>query len=252
MTFKAFIIGLLATFGIPWLLLVVVPYSTMRSLEPVKYEKNSELSGAFVPKRDGRIREGSKIFGQEGCALCHTQVIRPTYAGNDVHRGEWAGLRKSSSVDEDTRRETIAQDFQQEQVAHVGQTRVGPDLSNFGRRLEHYLKLNKSNRTPEQWSLMHLYNPKGVPRYEVPETGAQIITSWKSTCPPKGGFFKKVQVNGAGHGNLPIEIEEGIGIKPTDRARALASYLVSLKKDTLGNPLPEALNFNPKAPKSEE
>ena len=77
---------------------------------------------------------------------------------------------------------------------------------------------------------MHLYNPKGVPRYEVPETGAQIITSWKSTCPPKGGLFKKVQVNGAGHGNLPIEIEEGIGIKPTDRARALASYLVPSRR----------------------
>jgi hypothetical protein len=59
-------------------------------------------------------------------------------------------------------------------------------------------------------------------------------------------------VNGAGHGNLPIEIEEGIGVRPTDRARALVSYLVSLKKDTYGNPLPEALNFNPKAPKSEE
>jgi hypothetical protein len=59
-------------------------------------------------------------------------------------------------------------------------------------------------------------------------------------------------VNGAGHGNLPLKIEEGVGIKPTDRARALVSYLVSLKKDTLGNPLPEALNFNPKAPKSEE
>ena len=252
MTFKAFIIGLLATFGIPWLLLVVVPYSTMRSLEPVKYEKNSELSGAFVPKRDGRIREGSKIFGQEGCALCHTQVIRPTYAGNDVHRAEWAGLRKSSSVDEDTRRETIAQDFEQEEVAHLGQTRVGPDLSNFGRRLEHYLKVNKSSRNPEQWTFMHLYNPKGVPRYEVPEIGAQIITSWKSTCPPKGGLFRQVQVNGAGHGNLPLKNEEGVGIKPTDRARALVSYLVSLKKDTLGNPLPEALNFNPKAPKSKE
>ncbi len=252
MTFKAFIIGLLGTFGLPWLLLVVIPYSTMRSLEPVEYGQNSELSGAFVPKRDGRINEGSKIFGQEGCALCHTQVIRPTYAGNDVHRGEWAGLRKSASVDEDSRRETLAQDFQQEGFAHIGQTRVGPDLSNFGRRLDHYLKLNKSTRTPEEWALMHLYNPKAVPRYEVPETDEQVITAWKSACPPKSGLFDKVEVHGAGYGTLPVDIEEGMGIKPTDRARALASYLVSLKKDTLGNPLPEALNFNPKALQPEE
>ncbi|MEN8784337.1 MAG: hypothetical protein ABF379_08245 [Akkermansiaceae bacterium] len=252
MTFKAFIIGLLGTFGLPWLLLVVVPYSSMRSLDPVEYGKNSGLSGAFVPKRDGRIREGSKIFGQEGCALCHTQVIRPTYAGNDVHRAEWAGLRKSGSVDEDTRRETLPQDYQQEAVAHIGQSRVGPDLSNFGRRLEHYLKVNKSTRSPEQWVMMHLYDPKGVPRYEVPETDEQLITSWKSACPPKSGLFKTVAVHGAGHGALPVDIEEGKGIRPTDRARALVSYLVSLKKDTLGNPIPEVLDFNPKAQKIEE
>ncbi|MDA7611077.1 hypothetical protein N8681_01805, partial [bacterium] len=69
---------------------------------------------------------------------------------------------------------------------------------------------------------------------------------------PKSGLFDKVQVNGAGYGNLPVDIESGMGIKPSDRARALVSYLLSLKKDTLGNPLPDALNFNPKAPKSEE
>jgi hypothetical protein len=155
-------------------------------------------------------------------------------------------------VDNDTRRETVAQDFQQEDVAHIGQTRVGPDLSNFGRRLEHYLTVNKSSRTPEEWSLMHLYNPKAVPRYEVPETGARLITARKSACPPKSGLFDEIQVKGAGHGNLPVDIGEGIGLKPTDRARALVSYLVSLKKDTYGNPLPDALNFNPKAPQSEE
>lgn len=244
MTFKAFIFGLLGTFGIPWLLVVVIPYSTMRNLEPVQYEDDSELSGAFIPARDGRIREGSKIYGQEGCYQCHTQVIRPTYAGNDVHRGEWAGLRKSSSVEADTRRETIPDDYQQEDAAHIGQSRIGPDLSNFGRRLDHYLKLNKSERTPEEWVLMHLYNPRDLPGYE---DGSK---PYDSACPPKLGLFKEVEVYGAGSGTLPVEIEEGKGIKPTDRARALASYLVSLKKDTLGNPLPEALNYNPQAPVS--
>jgi hypothetical protein len=42
---------------------------------------------------------------------------------------------------------------------------------------------------------------------------------------------------------------EGVAVVPTDRARALVSYLASLKKDTLGAPLPKAYNLNPTAPK---
>ncbi len=246
MTFKAFIFGLLGTFGIPWMLVVVIPYSTMRTSEPIQYEDGAGLSGAFIPSRDGRIKEGSMVYGQEGCYQCHTQVIRPTYAGNDVHRGEWAGLRKSSDVENDTRRETIADDFSQEKAAHIGQSRVGPDLSNFGRRLAHYLKVNKNDLTSEEWILMHLYNSRDLPGYL---DGAK---PYNSTCPPKGGLFDEVAVYGAGSGTLPVDIKEGRGIKPTDRARALASYLLSLKKDTLGNPLPEALNYNPDAPESDK
>ena len=246
MTFKAFIFGLLGTFGIPWLVVVVIPYSTMQTIEPVQYEEGAKLSGAYVPARDGRITEGSKIYGQEGCYQCHTQVIRPTYAGNDVHRDEWAGLRKGPDVEQDTRRETNPYDFQQEEVAHIGQSRVGPDLSNFGRRLSHYLKVNKSGLSAEEWILMHLYNPRDLPSY------LDGSKPYDSACPSKGGLFNEIDVYGAGGGTLPIDITEGRGIKPTDRARALASYLLSLKKDTLGNPLPEALNYNPEAPVSEK
>lgn len=246
MTFKAFIFGLLGTFGIPWLLVVVIPFAKMRNPEPVEYGKDSDLSGAYAPKRAGRITEGSKIYGQEGCATCHTQVIRPTYAGNDVHRDEWAGLRIGKGITVDTRRETNMDDFQQEHAAHIGQSRVGPDLANFGRRLEHYLKLNQSTRSAEEWVLMHLYNPRDTPNYFNEER------PYNSSCPPKSGLFDTVAVHGAGHGTLPVDAGKGKGIKPTDRARALASYLISLKKDTTGNPLPAALDYNPKAPKTEE
>lgn len=245
MTFKAFLFGLLGTFGIPWLLVVVVPFTTMRQLEPVPYDGEDEAAGVYIPKRDGRITEGSLIYGQEGCYQCHTQVIRPTYAGNDVFRDEWAGLRKGDKVDKDTRRETLPTDFDQEQVAHVGVSRVGPDLSNFGRRLSHYL--DGSDTTPEEWVLMHLYNPREVFRYDNPKE-----TALNSTCPPKGGFFKEVDVYGSASRTLPVGIEEGKGVVPTDRARALASYLISLKKDTLGNPLPAPLNFEPASAENDE
>ncbi|MEJ6581704.1 MAG: hypothetical protein QNL33_12745 [Akkermansiaceae bacterium] len=244
MTFKAFIFGMLASFGLPWLFAVVLPFSKMRSLEPVKFEEDAAVSGVYSIKRDGRITEGSKIYGQEGCYQCHTQLIRPTYAGWDVHRDEWAGLRVSADNAEDTRRETLPTDFEGEKVAHVGISRLGPDLSNFGRRIGFYLK--QGEYTPEEWVLLHLYNPRGLPNYlddqRVPE---------KSTCPSKGGMFDEVPSYQAGDDALPLATPDGLAVVPNDRARALASYLLSLKKDTLGQPLPKALNFNPEAPQAE-
>ena len=95
---------------------------------------------------------------------------------------------------------------------------------------------------------MHLYNPQEVERYDRPEERA-----FDSVCPPKGGLFEEVNVYGAGSRMLPVKVKDGKGIKPTDRARALASYLVSLKKDNNPrNPLPAALNFNPEAIASDE
>ncbi len=240
MTFKAFIFGLLASFGFPWLVAVVLPFSKMRSLEPIKYEEGAAVSGVFIPKRDGRVTEGSIIYGQEGCYQCHTQLIRPTYAGNDVFRDEWAGLRKTAD-NADTRRETLAMDFEGEKVAHLGQSRVGPDLANLGRRLEQNLK--GSELTPEDWVLQHLYNPRGVRNYRV---GSQDLPE-RSSCPSKTSLFELVALNGAGGGFLAVDTEEGKGVRPKDRARQLASYLISLKKDTLGQPLPEILNHNPQA-----
>lgn len=245
MTFKAFIFGLLATFGLPWLVAIVIPYSAMRSLEPVKFEEGSGVEGVYIPKRDGRVTEGSKIYGQQGCATCHTQLIRPTYAGNDVHRDEWAGLRKSAD-NPDTRRETLAMDFEGEDIAHIGMSRVGPDLSNLGRRLDQHLA--GTGLSPEDWLLRHLYNPRGIKNYRKETTAIPK----RSSCPSKAGLFNETSSAGAKGNALPVEIRDGRAIVPGDKARILVSYLASLKKDTLGQPLPAALNYNPQAPAEEK
>lgn len=239
MTFKAFIFGLLASFGFPWLVAVVIPFAKMRSLEPVKFAEGSDQSGPYIPARDGRVTEGSKIYGQEGCATCHTQVIRPTYAGNDIHREGWAGLQASLD-NPDTRRATFANDFRGEKVAHIGMSRVGPDLANLGRRLETHLK--GDGQTPLEWVMLHLYNPRSTPNYADNQTIPD-----RSSCPSKNGLFNVVPDYQGRGGALKVEAPEGKAVVPTDRARALASYLVSLKKDMLNQPVPASLNANPKA-----
>jgi len=244
MTFKSFIFGLLASFGVPWLAVVVVPFSTMRSLEPAKYEEGNKKGELYDTMRSGRVNEGSKIYGQEGCYYCHTQLIRPTWAGSDVHRDEWAGLRLTKD-NPDTRRETVPVDYDGEKVAHVGLSRVGPDLSNLGRRLEHHLK--GQDLTPETWLYLHLYNPRTNTGYVKND---QEIHS-HSTCPTKSGLFEEVSVVQAGGQALPLETPDKVAVIPTDRARKLVSYLASLKKDTFNNPLPKAYNLNPTASEEE-
>ena len=87
------------------------------------------------PKRAGRVADGAKVYAENGCYLCHTQVVRPTYAGNDLYRPDWGGL-KTDADRGDTRRETNAYDFYGEKFAQIGVMRMGPDLSNLGRRVE--------------------------------------------------------------------------------------------------------------------
>lgn len=242
MTFKAFILGMLATFGLPWLFAIVLPFAEMRGLESPQLD---EEGGYYDPGRAERISEGSKVYGQEGCAVCHSQVVRPTYAGWDVHRGEWAGLRASPDQPDDTRRETLPSDYFDEAVAHIGEARNGPDLSNFGRRVEFYQKGKEISA--EQWVYLHLYNPRGVKNYK----DDQFIPA-KSTCPSKRSLFDQVPLYQAGNDALALEAnEEGFAVIPNDRGRRLVGYLLSLKKDTLGQPLPKDWTFTREAPKAE-
>lgn len=247
MTFKAFIFGMLASFGLPWLFAIVLPFATMNSLEPVEFEEgNEEAQGVYQPKRDGRVTEGSIVYGQEGCYQCHSQLIRPTYAGNDLHRDGWAGFKKTIDLP-DTRRETLPQDFAGERIAHIGNNRVGPDLANLGRRLEFHLA--KTNLDPETWLFQHLYAPRKTPNYRRDAKGfpSQDIAT-DSTCPAKKGLFKMVPAyQGRGQAINDSPSDSDLVVVPTDRARILVSYLSSLKKDTFNQPLPEELNFKPAA-----
>ena len=103
MSLRTFILGLSASFGVAWLAIVVIPFFKMRNLEPVRLDEATDgATGIFYPKRTGRIADGSRVYAQNGCYLCHSQLVRPTYAGNDLFRPDWGGL-KSDGDRGDTR-----------------------------------------------------------------------------------------------------------------------------------------------------
>jgi cytochrome c oxidase cbb3-type subunit II len=228
MSLRTFILGLSASFGIAWLAVIVVPFIKMRNLQPVELsEAEDGATGIFFPKRTGRVADGAQVYAENGCYLCHTQVVRPTYAGNDLYRPDWGGL-KADADRGDTRRETNAYDFFGEKFAQIGVARVGPDLSNLGRRVE---AMYGTAKNPSDWLYAHLYNPRQEPQ------------RWKSTCPSFRFFFEERKIMGNPSSDaLPIKAGDGMELVPTSDARALVSYLLSLKKD---QKVPASLNFAP-------
>lgn len=227
MNLRSFILGLSASFGVAWLALIVVPYFHMNQLAPIPFEESTATKGVFYPKRTGRVTDGALVYAQNGCYNCHSQVVRPTYAGADMYRADWGGLKEDADRG-DTRRETNAFDFTYENFAQIGVHRVGPDLSNLGRRVE---ALYAQEISPENWLYTHLYNPTAIAGRE------------SSHCPPHPFLFTTREVKGAKSDRaLPIDAGSDQELVPTPDARALVSYLLSLKKD---HPVPPTLQFAP-------
>jgi cytochrome c oxidase cbb3-type subunit 2 len=229
MSFRTFFLSLSASFGVAWLAIIIVPYLKMRSLEPVMFEEETGTDAVYIAKRAGRITDGSEVYAENGCYLCHTQLVRPTYAGNDMFRPDWGGFIHDDERG-DSRRETNAYDFSGENFAHIGVARTGSDLSNLGVRVEQeYAK----GISAEQWLYRYLYNPRSEPNRR------------KSTCPSFRFLFDEREIHGLPSNEaLPFETEEGKEIVPGAEAKALVSYLLSLKKD---HPVPASLDFSAKS-----
>lgn len=230
MSLRHFILGLSVSFGLAWLAIVVVPFIKMRNLPSVTMTEEAD-SGLFFPKRAGRIANGAEVYAANGCYNCHTQVIRPTYAGNDLFRADWGGLKNDPDRG-DTRRETNAFDFIGENFAQIGVNRIGPDLSNLGRRVE----ANYAPENPSRWLYAYLFDP----RHELDRKG--------SACPSFRYLFEEKSV-GAGVPEDAVTFSDGVVAAddgkvfvPKSDAKALVSYLLSLKKDS---PVPTSLDFSP-------
>lgn len=229
MSLRTFILGLSASFGVAWLAIIIVPFFKMRDLAPIPLTQATDGAvGIFFPKRSGRVADGALVYAENGCYLCHTQVVRPTYAGNDLYRPDWGGL-KADPDRGDTRRETNAYDFFGEKFAQIGVTRMGPDLTNLGRRVE---SLYAADGDPAAWLYAHLYNPRSNPLL------------WRATCPPYPFLFEKREIKGSRSADaLKVDVGANHELLPDSDAKALVSYLLSLKKDQQA---PAALNFAPK------
>ena len=147
--FWRLVLGLIVCFALPWVFLIVGPYLSEAGIKPMAYAESDEVEGVSrYPDRStlryGSSDFGAKVYAAEGCAYCHTQMVRPTYAGPDMWREGWGG-REAEGLS----RETRPEDYFGESFAYLGYQRLGQDLSNVGHRITSREEMHR-----------HLYDPK--------------------------------------------------------------------------------------------
>jgi cytochrome c oxidase cbb3-type subunit 2 len=150
--------------------------------------------------RSGLAEQGKQVYQQHGCVYCHTQQLRPV----DVEKGSNRGWGP---------RRTVARDYIYDQPVLLGSNRVGPDLSNAGKR-----QINKT-QVDTNWYHVNLYAPKAL----QPNSSMPAYT-----------FLYKEQKIGGSASIHALKLPEGVTVKPgheivpTPEATALVAYLQSL------------------------
>lgn len=198
--------------SLSWLGFVLAPQLQIGNQQQV------DAGGEMYPHmRPGLARQGEQIYRANGCNYCHSQQVQFYGFGADFERG-WGGRNG--------RVQSVNEDYLYDQPVMLGSQRVGPDLANIGLR-----------QTNETILLMHLYNPKS--------------TMPQSVMPPYRFLFEKRDLKIGAKPSvdaLPIPGLQGYEIVPTDDARALVAYLLSLHSDTVifeTPPFPKATNAAP-------
>ena len=137
--------------------------------------------------------EGRDVFVANGCSYCHTQQIRPL------------------PEDEVFGRPSAPGDFVYQTPELLGSERTGPDLTNVG-----------TSKPSDVWQYIHLFDPRAV----VPES---IMPNFK--------FLFRV-VNEVPPGETAVPVPAAFApatgkVIPTQQAKALVAYLLSLKQTAI-------------------
>jgi cytochrome c oxidase cbb3-type subunit II len=111
-------LGLFGTFAFSWIGLTVIPNTQIGALSPQMDEEGTDI---YPMPKSGMAQRGRRVYAANGCVYCHSQQLRPDYASADIDR-KW-GERRSAP-----------RDYIFENPVMLGQERMGPDLSNVGKR----------------------------------------------------------------------------------------------------------------------
>ena len=184
-----FLLGLFAALAISFGGIVLGSHAQLGGL--TGYFDDSE--GQSYPQRPaGLAARGQQVYADLGCAACHTQQVRRPGFGSDQARG-WGD------------RQSVARDYIHQARPQLGASRLGPDLANLAVR-------------------------KPAPPTDADLYGRLITGS--AHHPAYAFLFETRRVEGERslHGVKPagVTVAPGDEIVPTERARTLVAYLLSL------------------------
>jgi cytochrome c oxidase cbb3-type subunit 2 len=111
-------LGLFGTFAFSWLGLALIPNAQIGHLDP---QRDEEGTDTYPMPPSGMAVRGRHVYVGNGCMYCHSEQVRPEYAGSDIDR-KW-GERRSAPRDYIFARPVV-----------LGKMRLGPDLANVGKR----------------------------------------------------------------------------------------------------------------------
>ncbi len=208
------LVGLLLASASSWCGMVLAPLVQWRDLQP---EKDEGTATYYPSRRSGLAEQGSEVYRAMGCFHCHTQIIRGRGLGMDLEKG--LGTRRS-----------VAIDFLYDHTVMPGETRLGPDLANFGVRSR---KAGDTNGALARRSiLVKLFDPRSVNSASIMPSYAHLFEVRKISRTPSPEAL--VLSPGAG-------AQSGFEVVPKPEAIALAAYLTSLdsQKSVFVAPVPK-------------
>ena len=196
------VFGIFAVFIAAWFGIVGYSYLYLGRMQAAVDENTGDSN---PPPLSGLAAAGQRVYAANGCVSCHTQQVRSGAFSNDVEKK--IGPRP-----------TVARDYMRENPAFLGNLRVGPDLTNVALR-----------STDPNWFHQHLYEPA-------------VITPG-SNMPAYRYLYQNRRIVGQQSANAVIGLkgphapQAGYEIVPSEDARLLVAYLLSLRRDYA---LPEA------------
>lgn len=189
-----FLLGLFTALAISFGGLVLGSHAQLGRLAPYYDDVENQ---SFPQRTSGIAARGLDVYTELGCAACHTQQVRRPDYGSDQARG-WG------------ERQSVARDYIFQARPQLGALRLGPDLTNFAAR-----KVKK----PEErdGAVQDLY---------------RLLYQGTGTHPAYKFLFDERKIMGEpaldGLKDIAPAAALGSEIVPTERARTLVTYLLSL------------------------
>lgn len=185
-----FLFGLFLAVLIAWSGIVLGSHAQLGTMAPFFDEGDGQ---AYPQRPSGLAARGQLVYGDLGCAACHTQQVRRPGFGADQARG-WG------------ERQSVARDYIFQFRPQLGNSRFGPDLTNLAARKPQAPTADDLHRLLYAGSSAHPAYPFLYERRVIAGQPSATALRWE------------------GAARLPA----GEEVVPSERALTLVAYLQSL------------------------